>query len=118
MLAERDEKYLPDNLPKSITRDIFVFYGIKGYSAGEISVWDQDMSGEERILLATSQVTVKIPEGMKIKDKVVEVLQAEKDKVLANAHMKAQELQNRIDSLLQLTHQPSDDVFPPSDLPF
>lgn len=101
------DKFTPDDLPESVTRELYVFYGIKGYSAGEISVWDCDVSGEERILLTTSEVTVKIPKGLKIKDKVVDALKAEKDKVLANAHMKAKELQQKIDSLLGLEYQPS-----------
>lgn len=100
------EKYTPDGLPKSITRDLYVTYGIKGYSAGEIQVWDCDVTGEERILLTTTSVTVKLPQNMKIKDKVIDALQAEKDKVLANAHMKAKELQQKIDSLLGLEYKP------------
>lgn len=109
MLSDSDEKYLPTTLPKKVTRDIYVMYDIAGYRSGEISIWDCDVSGKDRVLLTAQEVTFKIP-SVDMKTKVIEALESEKNKVIAEAHMKAKELQEKIDSLLALEYHPSEAI--------
>lgn len=103
---EREKKFAPDALPTLLTRQIFVCYEISGSSAGKISIWDCDMSGEQRLLLCDLMVNIKIPAKQDLKGKVVEALENEIRKTRAESTKKINQLQERIDSLLCLEYRP------------
>ena len=100
------EKYAPNELPSEVTRKLYTCYSISGWRMGEISIWDCNMTGEDYVLLAETEVTISIPEQGNLKSKVVEALEEEKKKLQAEHFVKMQELQEKIDSLLMLEYKP------------
>lgn len=107
---ERNKVFLPNELPKILTREIFVTYRIAGNDQGKIEIWDCDLSGKERILLHKQMVTVKIPMQKDMKKTVISALENEIQTIKSEAHMAVKELQERIDSLLAISYQPDDKV--------
>lgn len=103
-------KFEPDNLPPLIDAKIYTAYTIDGYSAGEIKNYDFDPTGSSHIVIAETPITIPIKQVTDIKKKVIEALEAEKQKQRAEFHKRMTELQERIDSLLCLEYQPSDNV--------
>lgn len=103
---ERRKKFAPNDLPKSITREIYIHYRTAGSSAGEIDIFDCNLSGSERILLHKMLLTIKIPPQEDLKTKVVEALENEIQEIQANAHMEVEKLRERIENLLALEYKP------------
>ncbi len=103
---EKRKTFSPNALPSSITRDIFLTYKISGSDSGRMEIWDCDLSGSERINLATMKVTFKIPKKMDLKEKVIDALRNEKEEILASTHKKITELDEKINSLLALEYKP------------
>lgn len=101
-----EPKYTPTNIPSKLKKTIYTHYAISGWSAGEIKSYDVNLTGENYILLATTEVVIKIPPQNDIKQKAVEALEAEKKKQMAEHNKKMQELQQKIDSLLCLEYSP------------
>lgn len=104
-------KYTPTTIPTKYKTTIYTHYCISGWSAGEIRSYDMEMTGEDYVLLATTEVSVKIPPQGNIKQKVVEALKEEQKKQMANHEKKMNEIQAKIDSLLCLEYQPSEAIF-------
>lgn len=104
----RKAVYAPNKLPTSLEREIFIHYNIGGSDSGKIEIWDCDLSGESRILLATRMVKIKIPVKTDLKADVIKALENEIQKTRAEAFAKIQSLQERVDSLLALEYKPSE----------
>lgn len=103
-------KFEPDNLPPFITGKIYTAYCINGWDAGKIKNYDWNPTGADYIVLAETPVTIPINKVTDIKKKVIEALEAEKQKQRAEFYKRMKELQERIDSLLCLEYAPSDNV--------
>lgn len=95
-------KYTPTTIPRKINATLYTHYCVSGYRAGEIINFDFNAQGEEYLLLAETPVTVKIPPQTDLKEKLIDALEAEKEKREAEHHMKMKELQERINSLLAI----------------
>lgn len=98
-----------EKLPKTIKTELFITLAVSGWNTGKIGVWDCDVSeggSEEYILLTTKTVTFKLPQNMDIKGKVIEGLEAEKDRIQADTHMKLKDIQEKIDNLLAIEYKP------------
>lgn len=97
-----------EKLPKTIKKKIFVTLAISGWRAGNIGCWDCDITGSDSdyILLTTQKVTFKLPQNIDVKGKVIEGLEAEKEKIQAETHMKLKDIQEKIDNLLAIEYKP------------
>ena len=102
-----EKKYTPAEIPERVSATIFTHYSLSKYSYGELRHYPSDLSGEDYVLIAQTPITVNIPPVGDLKSKVVESLEKEKQKQMAEHHKKMFELQEKIDSLLCLTYQPS-----------
>lgn len=100
------EKYTPTSIPTKVNTTIYTHYRIGGYSAGELVNYDFDATGEDYIVVAKTPITIKISKPKDIKNKVIEALEAEKEKQVAEHYKKMKEIQGKIDSLLVLEYQP------------
>lgn len=101
-------KYKPAEIPKDIDETLYTFYSLSPYSYGELVHYCMDMTGENYVLIAKTPVHIVIPPVGDLKEKVVASLEAEKQKQTAEHYKKMFELQEKIDSLLCLTYQPSE----------
>lgn len=105
------QKYQPENLPDQCDFTFTMFYYIEGYRQGEIHLYDFEFEGdEEKVVLAHIPMTVDIPPQRHLKQKVVETLNAEKLKLIAEHHVKLKGIQEKIDSLLAIEYQPGEDA--------
>lgn len=108
---DRNTAYKPDALPASITRTLFICYGMGRYNAGRIEINDFDHSGSdgfERIPLCQHEVTITIPKPDDIKAKAVEVLEEQKRGMLARHHHELKAVQDKIDNLLAIEYKSGD----------
>ena len=107
----RDTTYKHDALPAQITRSLYIQYGVGRWNAGQIMINDMDFAGSdgtERVLLATTEITVEIPPEQNIKAKLLKVLQDDLAKVKAENHMREKSVQDKIDNLLAITYEPGE----------
>lgn len=113
-------KYTPAEIPKSVSEVIYTHYSLDKWSYGELYHASYDASGEDYVLIATTPININIPPVGDLKAKVVDSLEKEKQKQMAEHHKKMFELQEKIDSLLCLTYTPSDAVIDDSinEVPF
>lgn len=104
------DKYLPNEIPKRFELILYTNYCYNSeydWNMGKVVHATHDMSGDQYICIAQTKVIVNVPEQKKdIRKMVLEALQTEKEKQMAEHHKRMFELQEKIDSLLQLTHQP------------
>lgn len=122
MFDKEKGKYAPNDIPDDINLTIYTHYCIGGYewNIGKLNHYDSDCSGENLVLVAQTPLYVRIPKIDNLKQKVIDALEAEKKKQMAEHHKKMFELQEKIDSLLCLTYQPASDAIDitANDLPF
>lgn len=109
--TDRDHKFLPDQVPTSLTRELFITYGIGEYNQGEVSIWDFDIvpvrsASDDKYALVTLHqqfVTFQLPAvTVNVNEKKLEVLFKQKEKVLAENHQRLKEVQEKIDKLLAI----------------
>jgi len=60
---------------------------------------------EEYITVGSQEITMEIPEDFDINTAHIDILKAEKSKIQAEAHLKAQNLEDQIQALLCIEHQ-------------
>jgi len=64
--------------------------------------------GEGNILLDEQELTLHVPAGIDLREKAIETLQAEVDKVRREAKERCKDLQEQINSLRLLAHMPEE----------
>lgn len=97
-------------VPDKWEGDLYFSMNVGKYAFGRISVSDIDLatSSNDRLHLHKVEgLKFDLPTGIDVRQGIVENLQDEKSKVLAEAQVKAEEIQHRIDSLLQITYEAS-----------
>ncbi len=106
------ETFDPENLPESIEVEIFLSLGVGKYNYGELSARDYEKkssSGEnwEEVNLGSQIVTLTIPKFGKgeIRDQLLEQLNDEKQKKMAEHEMAMRNIQERINNLLLIEYQ-------------
>lgn len=104
------DQYKPDEIPKKFETIIYTHYCYHSdysWNMGKVSHHTSDMSGDQYICIAQTPLTVFVPEQKTdIKKMVIDALEAEKKKQMAEYHKKMFELQEKIDRLLCLEYQP------------
>lgn len=106
---DRRTTYKPNALPTSITRTLYVSYGMGRYNAGQIEINEYSHKGSdgfERIPLCQHEVSIEIPQPGDIKAKAVEVLEEQKRDLLAKQHQELKAVQDKIDNLLAIEFKP------------
>lgn len=96
------------DLPKTITQTLRI-YALKSFVNGEyqLTLSSIGMSGlGSYILLGTTDVTVDVPQDVNIINREIESLEGIKDQILTEAHLKAEEITEQIQSLQALEHLP------------
>lgn len=111
-MSDRHEEYAPDKVPTSITRTIYVGYGIGKYNAGKIVIDDFSRKGTSSDFavapLAEQKITIKLPKcKVDVKKRMLEVLEEQKCEVLAENHARLKAVQDQIDELLAIEYHPS-----------
>lgn len=102
----------PDKIPQSITRKIYLTYGVGKYNGNHISASDypprdSEDFGEE--LLAMSEITFSLPKSkVNIRGKMLEILKKEKEKILAENHKRLFDIDEKINKLLAIEYQPEE----------
>ena len=120
MARPKDARYdhhEPNALPATISVDIRVGYGIGRFNEGNIVVQEGEFSNSEdfaTIELASIEVDIPLPEAtVDIKGKKLEYLHKQKERILAENHMRLKEVDDKIASVLALEYKPAtpdDDV--------
>lgn len=104
------DKYLPNEIPKRFDVILYTNYCYNSeyeWNMGKIVHSSSDMTGDQYICIAQTLVAVFVPEQKRdLKAMVIEALNAEKQKQMAEHHKRMFELQKNIDNLLALTYQP------------
>ena len=126
-ISDRYDYIEPDAIPETITRKIYVNYGIGKYCNGQIHVEDsQPSKGTDfgQVCLLETEVTFQLPKcRVNITEKMLEYLEQEKKEVLAENHRRLKEVQDKIDALLCIenkseTSQETSEPFTDDDIPF
>ena len=105
------KRYEANDLPASITRTIYVGYGIGKYNAKTIVVSDSELDSENfaTVRLLKMDMTFELPASeVDIKGKMLTVLENEKQNILAENHSRLKEVQEKIDRLLAIEYQPEE----------
>lgn len=101
------------NLPKQITKTLFIHFLPDNHSADQenldraFQVCDFDASGSEysiRVLIGTQEMTLDIPQDVDVVGTQIATLREQKQKALAEGQRKANEIEEKIQSLLALEH--------------
>lgn len=92
-------------VPEQWTGTLYVMMSIRDFRFGEINVYDFDASDADEILLTTVEHTIQLPKNIDVRKCVADNLKNAKEKVLAEAQVKANEIQQKIDSLLMITYE-------------
>ena len=104
--------YQPDEIPATLTKKIYVTYGIGTFIEGQITVSNylslsSHDEGFAKILLHEQMVTFKIPPcKVNLIEKKLEVLNAKKSEILSENHSRLKEIQDKIDKLLSIEFKP------------
>jgi hypothetical protein len=109
--TDRTTTYKPDELPTSVTRTLWISYGMGKWNAGQIEINDyvsKSSDGFEKIPLCQHEVTIQIPQPDDIKAKAVEVLEEQKRDLQARHHQELKAVQEKIDNLLAIEFKPGE----------
>lgn len=100
-----------EKLPKTVTKEVFIFLTISGCLAGDISCHGYDISElcDDKLLITSKKITFKLPQNINIKGEVIKKLEDQKETIQADFHMKLKEVQDKIDSLLVIEHNPKEE---------
>ena len=103
------DQYKPGELPKSLNIVVHTHYCYNSeysWQMGTIRHDATDLSGDTYVCLAKTPVHIEIEAPEDLKQMVLDALEAEKKKQMAEYHKKMFELQEKIDSLLALEYKP------------
>ena len=96
-------------LPKSWTGDIYMLVSTDNYNFGTISVADFNAADyiDDKILVATHKdVTLAVPDvDIDFRGEVIKKLKDRQDETRAKAEQDINQLQHKIDNLLQITYE-------------
>ncbi|HYE38171.1 hypothetical protein [Methylocaldum sp.] len=96
-------------MPNTKTLTAFVYAHKSAYSTPEeshfIMLSGYPIDDPSFILLETRDLEVNVPEESELIPKTVAALEAKKQKIRADAHVEVEKIEDRIQSLLYLTHK-------------
>ncbi len=98
-------------IPKEWTGTLYTTMNLMGYNSGKVQVTQVDRSkhavdDDAAILLGTHEVTLEIPsQDTDLKAVAVEILKDQQSTVQAKATKKINDIQHKIDSLLQIEYE-------------
>lgn len=102
----------PENLPESVEKEIFLVLGVGKYNYGQLTARDWERTGTpsenfEEVNLGSQIVNLIIPKFGKteIRDQLLEQLNDEKQKKMAEHEMAMRNIQERINNLLLIEYQ-------------
>ena len=100
---------IQDLIPDAWEGDLYVVMNLQRYGFGQIGVHDIDFSKNDTnyaLLHTVKDLRLDIPHKIDVRAAAVRGLTKEKENILAKAHVKANAVQDKIDALLQITHEP------------
>tara|TARA_R110000772_G_scaffold231299_1_gene342009 strand:- start:44 stop:370 length:327 start_codon:yes stop_codon:yes gene_type:complete len=100
-------------IPAKITKNMYVSVGIGRFTYGAIRVSDDSPIDTDpdfaRVLLTEFELEIDIPKtDLDFKKELVAILENKKTGIKAKYHMKLKEVQEEIDNLLAIEHQPGE----------
>ena len=127
-LSKHTDTYEPNQIPTKIRRKLYIYYGIGKWCFGELDICDFPRNKDADpdwvyILLCEQEVELDLPDCVvDVKQKTLEILEAEKSKILAENYKRLKNVQDKIDSLLALEGPSAKVEAPPGphddDIPF
>lgn len=111
---DRETKYKPNEVPTQIERRLYIGYGIGQYNAGRIVVDDHNLYSQpasensEFAVIPLKELNLKLDlPKMKIdvKARMIEVLEAQKKKVMAESQREVMRIDGEIQKLLQIEYK-------------
>lgn len=100
-------------IPEQVTKKLYLFYNpeMHNITADENDfrkeMW-KDGSFGQYIYLGEAEVTFDI-QKIDIRSEIVKALEAEKEKIKAETYIRLQAVQHKIDNLLQITYQKTEE---------
>lgn len=93
-------------VPEYFEGEVYIAMSLEGYDAGTIKAWGFDI-GISSEYLAVGQVTIKVNLDQKLdaRSALISGLTKQKADILAEAHVKAEAVQHKIDDLLQIEYK-------------
>lgn len=103
------KQYEPEALPDAIAFPLVVTYCISGYAQGRVScLTSYDHAGDkDNIVIVRTTCTIQLDKSKNIRQVALDSLHETLKEIQAKAWKETQEVQARIDKLLQLEYQPS-----------
>ena len=96
-------------IPEFWDADVFITMSLEGYDAGRLQAWGQDMSSSDQMMVVgKARVKISLDQSGDPREALIDSLTEQKAKVLAEAHIKAEALQYKIDDLLQIEYTSED----------
>lgn len=96
-------------LPKTITKTLYVSVGLGRYVHGEISISDYPSEGHgdglERKVVSKFDIDIDLPENFDAESAMVEILTAQKTKLEADHYVAVKRIDDQIAKLLAITNK-------------
>ncbi|MCK4788286.1 MAG: hypothetical protein KAV87_31380 [Desulfobacteraceae bacterium] len=94
-------------IPEYFEDNVFVLMCLEGYEAGNLTVHSYDRSSvnSDYTVVGKGSVRIKLDQSIDPRSVLVDSLTDQKEKVLADAHIKARAIQHKIDDLLQIEYK-------------
>lgn len=111
-------------IPKQETLDLFILIGIKAWNFNKINLSDYDHSDTltdrdpDWICLGKTNITIAIPQGVDVRQQMLEKLENLKKKTLAKHHKELKQVQDKIDSLMAIEYKGGEISIPQNDVNF
>jgi len=96
-------------LPSKITKTMYVLLGLGKFNHGEICVRDfhneENMDGFESKLLSKFNIDIDLPENFDAESAMVEILNAQKTKLVADHYVAIKRIDDQIAQLMAITNK-------------
>ncbi|EGM9390252.1 hypothetical protein IIE45_004594 [Salmonella enterica] len=100
------------DLPKKVTKTLYVSVGLGRYVHGDIYVNDYESDGHgdgfERRVISKFEIDIELPENFDTESAMIEILMARKSKLEADHYVAVKRIDDKISELLALAHDKGD----------
>lgn len=101
------------DLPKKVTKTLYVSVGLGRYVHGEITVSDYETNGHgdgfERRTISKFEIDIDLPEDFDAESAMIDILTAKKSKLEADHYVAVKKIDDQINELLAIAHNVGDE---------
>ena len=94
---------------KTVTQKLYLVASPASWEECGYMHYITSYAGDDVVVVDTMEVTMEIPEDFDINSAHIDILKAEKSKIQAEAHLKAENLEMQIQELMMIEHKPEND---------